>query len=78
MGTLFFENVVNAGFPHRVCVINADSTQVTRVDNALFPIRGRVATLPKKAALQCCHPVVSRALSTRGSPQWVMLIMLCP
>jgi hypothetical protein len=78
VGTSFFENVVNAGLPYRVCVINAGPTQVTHVDNALFITQGRVATVPKKATLKHCHHVMSRALSTRGSPHWVMLIMLCP
>ena len=76
MGTSFFANAVNAGFPHRGCVINAGSTQVTRVDNVLFVTQGHVATLPKKAALQRYHHVVSRALSTRDSPKWVALITL--
>ena len=73
MGTSFFENAVNVGLLHRGCVINAALTQVTHVDNAMFATQGHVATLPKKVALQHCHHVVSRALSTRGNPQWVAL-----
>jgi hypothetical protein len=33
--TSFFSNVVNAGLPHRGCIINTSPTWVTRVDNAL-------------------------------------------
>ena len=78
MGTSFFENAVNAGFPYRGCVINVGPTWFTHVDNALFPTQGCVAMLPKKVVLQCCHHVVSRALSTRGGPQWVALTTHCP
>lgn len=89
MGTSFFENavnaglphrgcVINAGLPHRGCIINAGPTQVTRVDNALLATQGHVAMLPKKATLQRCHHVESRALSTRGDPQWVALTTHCP
>ena len=47
MRTPIFENVVNAGLPHRGCVINAVPTWATHIDNALFATLGRVATLPK-------------------------------
>ena len=68
MGTSFFENVVNAGLLHRGCIINIGPTEVTRVDNDLLSTKGRIAMLPKKATLQCCHHVESRALSTWGDP----------
>ena len=64
MRTPFFENAVNAGLPHRGCVINVVPTWVTRVDNTLFATLGRVATLPKMAALQHCQSVIFKALST--------------
>ena len=65
MRTPIFENAVNAGLPHRGCVINVVLTWATRVDNALFATLGRIATLPKMAALQRCQSVIFRALSTR-------------
>ena len=73
MGTSFFENVVNVGFPHRGCVINAGLTQVTRVDNTLFPTRGHVAMLPScgiQSVVNMRYPIVGRvdnALSLKGT-----------
>ena len=78
MRTPNFENAVNAGLPHRGCVINAVPTWETRVDNALFVTLGRVATLPKMVALQRCHSEVSIALSMRDNPHQGALITLYP
>ena len=76
MKTPIFENAVNAGLPHRGCVINAVPTWATRVDNALFVTLGRVATLPKMVALQCCQSVIFKALSTRdGSHQGALITL---
>ena len=77
MRTPFFENAVNAGLPHRGCIINAGPTWVTRIDNALFSTLRCVAMLPKMAVSQCCHSVVSRALSMRDGSHQGALIMLC-
>ena len=77
MRTPFFENAVNAGLPHRGCVINAGPTWATRIDNALSVTLGRVATLPKMATLQRCQSVIVRALSTRDDPRQGALITLC-
>ena len=77
MRTPIFENAVNAGLPHRGCVINAGPTWATRVDNALSVTLGHVATLPKMAALQRCQSVIARASSTRCNPYQGTLITLC-
>ena len=77
MRTPIFENAVNAGLPHRGCVINAGPTWATRVDNALSVNLGHVATLPKMAALQRCQSVIFRALSTRDGSHQGALITLC-
>ena len=77
MRTLIFENAVNAGFPHRGCVINAGPTWATRIDNTLSVTLGRVATLPKLVALQRYQSVISRALSTRHGSHQGALITLC-
>ena len=77
MRTPIFENAVNAGLPHRGCVTNAGPTWLARVDNALSTTLGRVAMLPKMAALQRCQSVIVRVLSTRDDPHQGALIMLC-
>ena len=76
--TLIFQFVVNVGALCRGSVINAGPTQLSCVDNALSPIGGRVATLPKKVMFQHDKPIGTSTLSTQCSPTAGALITLCP